>query len=143
MAFQKQFLLIALFGVQATALAQTPTTTDLFDGSVLHEVRVTMLDADWQALKAAYQTDTPFNVATFQWKGAGGLTASVGNFQMHNRGHGSRNPIKPGLHLTFDANVKGQTFLGLSNLELKPNVQDLSMLHERVTFLLFGRMGIP
>jgi uncharacterized protein (TIGR03437 family) len=129
--------------VQAAALAQTPTTADLFDGSVLHEVRVTMLDADWQALKAAYLADTPFNVGTFQWKGAGGLTASAGNLQMHNRGHGSRNPIKPGLHLTFDANVKGQTFLGLSNLELKPNVQDLSLIHERVTFLLFGRMGIP
>ena len=143
MAFQKQFLLAALFGVQATALAQTPTTTDLFDGSVLHEVRITMLDADWQALKAAYKFDTPFNVGTLQWKGAGGLTASVGNFQMHNRGTGSRNPIKPGLHLTFAANVPGQTFLGLTALELKPNVQDLSLIHERVTMLLFGRMGIP
>jgi uncharacterized protein (TIGR03437 family) len=129
--------------VQATALAQTPTTADLFDGSVLHEVRITMLDADWQALKAAYLTDTPFNVATFQWKGAGGLTASAANFQMHNRGHGSRSPIKPGLHLTFDALVKGQTFLGLSSLELKPNTQDGSMLHERLSMLLFNRMGIP
>ena len=143
MAFQKQILLAALFGVQATALAQTPTTTDLFDGSVLHEVRITMLDADWQALKADYLLDTPFNVGTFQWKGAGGLTASVGNFQMHNRGHGSRSPIKPGLHLTFDANVKGQTFLGLSSLELKPNTQDGSMLHERLSMLMFSRMGIP
>jgi len=135
--------LAAIFGVQVAALAQTPTTADLFDGSVLHEVRITMSDADWQMMKADYLFDTPFNVATFQWKGAGGLTASVGNFQMHNRGNGSRNPIKPGLHLTFDAIVKGQTLLGLSNLELKPNVQDLSMIHERVTFLLFGRMGIP
>ena len=143
MAFQKQLLLAAIFGVQATALAQTPTTADLFDGSVLHEVRITMLDADWQALKAAYLTDTPFNVATFQWKGAGGLTASAANFQMHNRGHGSRSPIKPGLHLTFDALVKGQTFLGLSSLELKPNTQDGSMLHERLSMLLFNRMGIP
>jgi len=73
--FQKQFLLAALFGAQAAALAQTPTATDLFDGSVLHEVRMTMLDADWQALKAGYLTDTAFNVATLQWKGAGGLTA--------------------------------------------------------------------
>jgi len=70
MAFQKQLLLAAMFGVQATALAQTPTTTDLFDGSVLHEVRVTMKDGDWQALKASYQTDAPFTVDTFQWKGA-------------------------------------------------------------------------
>ena len=143
MVFQKQFLLAALFGAQAAALAQTPTATDLFDGSVLHEVRMTMLDADWQALKAGYLTDTAFNVATLQWKGAGGLTASVGNFQMHNRGHGSRSPIKPGLHLTFDANVKGQTFLALSALELKPNTQDASLLHERLSFLLFARMGIP
>jgi uncharacterized protein (TIGR03437 family) len=143
MALQKQLLLVAMFGVQWTALAQTPTATDLFDGSVLHEVRITMLDADWQALKAAYQNDTAFNVATFQWTGAGGLTASAGNFQMHNRGHGSRSPIKPGLHLTFDAIVKGQTFLGLSSLELKPNTQDPSMLHERLSMLLFARMGIP
>jgi uncharacterized protein (TIGR03437 family) len=142
-AFQKQLLLVTLFGVQAAALAQTPTATDLFDGSVLHEVRVTMKDADWQALKAAYQTDWPFNVDTFQWKGAGSLTASVGNFQMHNRGHGSRSPIKPGLHLTFDAIVKGQTFLGLSSLELKPNTQDPSLLHERLSMLLFNRMGVP
>jgi uncharacterized protein (TIGR03437 family) len=142
-AFQKQFLLVAMFGARAAALAQTPTANDLFDGSVLHEVRVTMLDADWQALKAAYETDTPFNVGTFQWTGAGGLTASVGNFQMHNRGHGSRSPIKPGLHLTFDANVKGQTFLGLTSLELKPNTQDGSLLHERLSMLLFARMGIP
>jgi uncharacterized protein (TIGR03437 family) len=142
-AFQKQLLLVALFGARTAVLAQTPTTANLFDGSVLHEVRVTMLDADWQALKAAYLTDMPFNVGTFQWKGAGGLTASVGNFQMHNRGHGSRNPVKPGLHLTFDANVKGQTFMGLSSLELKPNVQDASLLHERLSFLLFARMGIP
>jgi uncharacterized protein (TIGR03437 family) len=142
-AFQKQLLLVAMFGARAAALAQTPTANDLFDGSVLHEVRITMLDADWQALKAAYETDTPFNVATFQWTGAGGLTASAANFQMHNRGHGSRSPIKPGLHLTFDANVKGQTFLGLTSLELKPNTQDGSMLHERLSMLLFARMGIP
>jgi uncharacterized protein (TIGR03437 family) len=132
-----------MFAVPAAALAQTPTASDLFDGSVLHQANITMLDADWQALKAAYETDTPFNVATFQWTGAGGLTASVTNFQMHNRGHGSRSPIKPGLHLSFDANVKGQTFLGLSSLELKPNTQDASMLHERISMLLFARMGIP
>jgi uncharacterized protein (TIGR03437 family) len=141
--FQKQLLLVTLFGVQATALAQTPTTADLFDGSVLHEVRVTMSDYAWQALKSDYLTDAVFIVDTFQWKGAGGLTASVGNFQMHNRGHGSRSPIKPGLHLTFDAIVKGQTFLGLSSLELKPSTQDESLLHERLSMLLFGRMGIP
>jgi uncharacterized protein (TIGR03437 family) len=142
-AFQKQLLLVALFGVPATALAQTPTTADLFDGSVLHEVRITMSTYAWAALKEDYATDAVFIVDTFQWTGAGGMTASVGHFQMHNRGHGSRSPIKPGLHLSFDALVPGQTFLGLSALELKPNTQDASMLHERLSMLLFARMGIP
>ena len=132
-----------MFGVQAVALAQTPTTADLFDGSVLHEVRITMSTYAWEALKSDYLTDALFVVDTFQWTGAGGKTASVGHFQTHNRGHGSRSPIKPGLHLTFDALVKGQTFLGLSSLELKPNTQDASLLHERLSMLLFGRMGIP
>jgi uncharacterized protein (TIGR03437 family) len=144
-AFQKQFLLVAMFGVQATALAQTPTptTADLFDGSVLHEVRMTMSPYTWQAVKDDYLSDAVFTVDTFQWTGAGGKTASVGRFQMHNRGNGSRSPIKPGLHLTFDAIDPAQTFLGLTALELKPNTQDASMLHERLSMLLFGRMGIP
>jgi uncharacterized protein (TIGR03437 family) len=142
-AFQKQLLLVALFGVQATALAQTPTTADLFDGSVLHEVRMTMSPYTWQAVKEDYLSDAVFTVDTFQWTGAGGKTASVGRFQMHNRGNGSRSPIKPGLHLTFDAIDPAQTFLGLTALELKPNTQDASMLHERLSMLLFGRMGIP
>ena len=42
MAFQKQLLLAAAFGVQAAALAQT--TTELFDDSALHEIRITMPD---------------------------------------------------------------------------------------------------
>jgi uncharacterized protein (TIGR03437 family) len=142
-AFQKQLLLVALFGVPATALAQTPTTADLFDGSVLHEVRITMSTYAWEALKEDYLSDAVFIVDTFQWTGAGGKTASIGHFQMHNRGHGSRSPIKPGLHLSFDSLVPGQTFLGLSALELKPNTQDASMLHERLSMLLFARMGIP
>ena len=76
-AFRKQLLLVAMFGVQATALAQTPTTADLFDGSVLHEVRMTMSPYAWEALKSDYLSDALFVVDTFQWKGAGGRTASA------------------------------------------------------------------
>ncbi len=143
MPFQKQLVFAAAILAQSAALAQTPTAADLFDGTVLHEVRITMKPTDWTALKAAYLTDMDFNVDSFQWKGAGSLTGSVNTFTMHNRGHGSRSPIKPGLHISFDGLVKGQTFLGLSALELKPNTQDGSMLHERISMLLFNRMGIP
>ena len=71
---RKQLWLVALFGVQATALAQTPTTADLFDGSVLHEVRMTMSPYAWEALKSDYLSDALFIVDTFQWTGAGSNT---------------------------------------------------------------------
>ncbi len=140
MALHGRLLLVALLAPSWSALAQTQA--DLFDGSVLHEVRITMLPSDWQGLKQHYLDNTNFPVTTFQWKGAGNLTASVSNLMMHNRGHGSRSPIKPGLHISFDNPTKTQTFLGLTTLELKPNTQDPSLLHERVSMALFSRMGV-
>jgi hypothetical protein len=127
--------------VKSLALAQTQT--DLFDSSILHTVNITMAPSDWQGIKAHYLDDTDFPVTTFQWQGKNGLTASVGNFLMHNRGHGSQSPIKPGLHLDFTNPNSGNTLLGLNSLELKPNTQDASLVHERISMLLFQRMGVP
>ena len=117
------------------------TTTNLFDDSVLHEVRLTMKAADWQALKDHYKENLYYTVDSFQWQ-AGANTASVNNISVRSRGRGSRSPIKPGLRLDFNRNVKGQTFFGLSALVLKSNTQDGSLLHERISMLLFRRMGI-
>jgi uncharacterized protein (TIGR03437 family) len=141
MAFHRRILLVAAVGFSWSAIAQTQT--DLFDVTVLHEVRITMLPSDWQGIQAHYLDDTLFPVTTFTWKGGGNLTASVSNLMMHNRGHGSRSPIKPGLHISFDNPTKTQTFLGLTTLELKPNTQDPSLIHESVTMQLFSRMGVP
>jgi uncharacterized protein (TIGR03437 family) len=140
MRYQRYLPFALLFASQAAAPAQT--TADLFDASVLHEIRLTMPSANWQAQKDHYLDDTYFNVDTFQWRGAA-ATITVNNIGIHSRGHGSRSPIKPGLHVGFDHYVKGQTFLGLTGLELKSNTEDPSMVHERVTMLLFQRMGIP
>jgi uncharacterized protein (TIGR03437 family) len=140
MRYQRYLPFVLLFGSQTAALAQT--TADLFDGSAVHEIRLTMPPANWQAQKDHYLDDTYFNVDSFQWRGAA-ATITVNNIGIHSRGHGSRSPIKPGLHIGFDHYVKGQTFLGLTGLELKSNTEDPSMVHERVTMLLFQRMGIP
>src|ERR1700674_558508 len=140
MRYQRYLPFVLLFGSQAAAPAQTPA--DLFDGSVVHEISLTMTAANWQAQKDHYLDNTYFNVDSFQWRGAA-ATTTVNNIGIHSRGHGSRSPIKPGLHLGFDHYVKGQTFLGLTGLELKSNTEDPSLLHELLSMRLFQRMGIP
>ena len=140
MAFPRQLLFVAWFGVTG-ALAQT--TTDLFDDSVLHEIRISMPAANWQALKDHYLENTYYNVDSLQWKGAGSNTVTVNNLTVRSRGHGSRSPNKPGLHVDFNRNVTTQTFLGLSEFDLKSNTQDPSLIHERVSMKLFIRMGVP
>ena len=133
-------LLAAFLGSPPGVIAQT--SNDLFDDSALHEIRLTMKAPDWQALKDHYLDNTYYTVDSFQWKGPGGLTASVTNMGIRSRGKGSRTPIKPSLKLDFNHNVKGQTFLGLTSIALKSNSQDGSQIHERMSMLLFRRMGL-
>src|SRR5258708_1587306 len=125
-------LATVLFAACACASAQT--TDDLFDDSVLHDIRITMKAADWANLKLHYLDSTPFDVDTFAWSGA--KSASVSSISIHARGHGSRTQNKPSLHVDFNQLVKGQTFLGLSSLDLKSNSQDPSLLHERLSMSL-------
>jgi hypothetical protein len=58
------------------------------------------------------------------------------------RGTGSRSPVKPGLFVDFGHYTTGQQFLGLKGLVLRNNTQDPSNLHERVSMLLFRRLGL-
>jgi uncharacterized protein (TIGR03437 family) len=141
MSFQRVCLAVAVLGVQGAALAQTQT--DLFDDSALHEVRITMPAANWASLKAHYLENTYYNVDSFQWKGIGSNTLTVNNLTVRSRGHGSRSPVKPGLHVDFNRNVSTQNFLGLNELDLKNNSQDPSLIHERLSMELFTRMGVP
>ncbi|MCU1233133.1 MAG: Spore coat assembly protein-like protein, partial [Candidatus Solibacter sp.] len=137
------FLLAAFFACLSLATAQTPTTTELFDDSVVHEIRITMPAANWSGLQAHYLDNTYFNVDSLQWKGAGSNTFTVSNLQVRSRGHGSRTPIKPSLHVNINNNVATQTFLGLTEFDLKGNAQDASLIHERISMKLFTRMGVP
>jgi spore coat protein CotH len=62
---------------------------------------------------------------------------------VRSRGRGSRSPIKPNLRIDFNRFEEKQTFLGLKSTTLKANNQDASMLRERLSMILFDRMGIP
>jgi uncharacterized protein (TIGR03437 family) len=152
MAFRKRLLFAAIWFATiwfATIMvlpgigtAQT-TLADVFDDSVLHEVRITMPAANWQTLKDHYLDNTYYNVDSFQWTGAPGKTLTVNNLTVRSRGHGSRSPKKPGLHVDFNRNVPTQTFFNLSEIDLKSNTQDPSLIHERISMELFTRMGVP
>jgi uncharacterized protein (TIGR03437 family) len=129
---------VVWLGLGACASAQT--SADLFDDSVLHEIRITLKDSEWANLQAHYLDNTYGQVDSLTWNGL--KSASITNFQMRNRGHGSRSKVKPSLHIDFNRSVKDQLFLGLTSLDLKNNSQDPSLLHERMSMALFRRMGI-
>jgi len=141
MAFRKLLFAAAVFSLSTGGFAQTQN--DLFDDSVLHEVRISMPAANWQGLKDHYLDNTYWNVDSLQWKGAGSNTATISNIAVRSRGHGSRSPNKPGLHVDFNHNVTSQTFFGLTEFDLKSNTQDPSLIHERLSMELFIRMGVP
>lgn len=109
----------------------------LFDDTVLHEIHLTVNSIDWQTLKDHYLENT-YYPADFRWRNQ--VVRSVG---IRSRGTGSRSPIKPHLLVNFGRYTTGGTFLGLDSIVLRNNTQDASNMHERLSMLLFGRMGIP
>lgn len=117
--------------------AAAQTSDDLFNGNVLHEIRLDIHPADWQKLKSGYLENT-YYPCNFQW---GSLT--VPYVGIRSRGTGSRSDVKPGLRVDFDRYEYAQEFLGLKSVVLRNNTQDASMLHERVAMLFFQRMGLP
>jgi len=95
-----------------------------------------MNPADWPQFKANYMQND-YYPAELTWNGM-----VVNNIGIRHRGTGSRSATKPYLGLKMDQYVKGQQFLGLSSFRMKNSIQDPSFLHERLSMLLFRRMGM-
>jgi spore coat protein H len=118
--------------------APPPTGADaFFDDSVLQEIRLNMNAKDWQTLKDNY-LDNTYYPTDFRWR-----DQTVRNIGIRSRGTGSRSGVKPGLRVDFDRNVSSQNFLGLKSFVLRNNTQDSSNMHERLSMLMFRRMGEP
>jgi spore coat protein CotH len=118
-----------LLGISATDV--------FFDDTVVQDVRLDMNAAEWQTLKANFREDT-YYPADFRWR-----DQVVRGAGIRSRGLGTRSPLKPGLRVDFNRFVDGQEFLGLKSVVLKNNVTDASNMRERISMLLFRRMGFP
>lgn len=122
-------------GSGTSGAPNTGEEAPFFDDSVLHEIRFTINSKDWQTLKDNYLSNE-YYPCDFEWKGI-----KVRNVGIRSRGTGSRSGVKPGLRIDFDRYTSGQKFLGLKSFVLRNNSQDNTNLHERLSMLLFRRMG--
>src|SRR5262249_34456320 len=98
-------LLLLLLLLCCFTPVRAQTTNDLFDGDVLHEVRLEINPKDWQALKANPSSNT-YYPANFKWR-----NVQVDNVGIRSRGGSTRNSIKPGLRIDFNQYEANQQFL--------------------------------
>jgi hypothetical protein len=108
-----------------------------FDDTVLHEINLDINSKDWQTLTDDYLLNT-YYPTNFRWR-----DKVLRNVGIRSRGNASRSAVKPGLRVDFDRYTTDQKFLGLKSFILRNNTQDPSSLHERISMLLFRRLGLP
>jgi len=138
------FALVALFAAlphagwaQATTTASAADPADpFFDGTVLHDIFLTINSRDWSSLKEHF-LDNTYYPCDMKWK-----DQTVRNIGIRSRGTGSRSGVKPGLRVDFDRYTTDQKFLGLKSFILRNNTQDPSGMRERLSMELFKRMGL-
>ena len=122
------------------------TSDDLFNGDILHEVRIYIHPQDLATLRQTLDicplqdlgalagerisTLPPIEcwfAIEFHWifKGRDITTPQVG---ARSRGQGSRSPIKPSFKIEFNRFESRNNFLGLESLILRANTQDASLM---------------
>jgi spore coat protein CotH len=137
------------------------TQDDLFNGDVLHEIRLYIAPQDLDTFKQtnfecqdqeleslAGEIISPlprvicwFSVE-FHWK-FNGQDITLPEVAIESHGKGSRSNIKPSFKIDFSRYESKLNFLGLTYLVLRANTQDPSQMHERVSMTFFRRLGIP
>jgi hypothetical protein len=108
-----------------------------FDDTVLHDIKLTINEKDWESLKVHYLENTPYLI---YWQVDD--QPLLRNVAIRSRGTGSRSGVKPGLRVDFDFYTTDQKFLGLKSVILRNNTQDPSGMRERLSMELFRRMGL-
>jgi hypothetical protein len=111
------------------------TAADLFNDSVLHEIRIEINPKDLKALIDNY-TDNTYYPANVTWK-----NVTVENVGVRSKGRTSRRAEKPGLRVDIDR-YEEQRFLGLKSFLLDNNVQDHTAVKEPLCMQMFRRMGL-
>jgi spore coat protein H len=133
--------LIACIAVTFAAVASRPvvaqTSEQLFDQSVLHEIRIFINARDLALLREHYTENTQYP-ADLHWG-----SVRVPNVAIRSRGFGTRSSKKLGLQIDFAHYASRQRFAGLKSLVLKNLLQDPSMVREPLAMAMFSRMGQP
>src|SRR6516225_3538638 len=137
------------------------TQDDLFNGDVLHEIRLYIApqdldtfrqtnfecqDQELESLAGEIISPLPrvicwFSVE-FHWK-FNGQDITLPQVGIESHGKGSRSNIKPSFKIDFSRYESRLNFLGLTYLVLRANTQDASQMHESVSMAFFGQLGIP
>ena len=155
-------IVLATLGIwtcSSRLLAQTQD--DLFNGDILHEVRLYMAPQDLDtfkqtnfecqrqetaALAGEFVSPLPRIICwfpvEFHWK-FNGRDITLPEVGIESHGRGSRNNIKPSFKIDFSRYESRLNFLGLRYLVLRANPQDASQMHERVSMSFFRQLGIP
>jgi spore coat protein CotH len=153
------FVLSATLGWTSSSFAQTQD--DLFNGDVLHEIRLYMSpddlatfkqtnfeceDQELKALAGDLISALPRIICwfpvEFHWK-FNGKDITLPEVGIESHGKGSRSNVKPSFKIDFTRYESRLNFLGLRYLVLRANSQDASQMHERVSMTFFRQMGIP
>lgn len=131
-------LLVAIvLAVAAGVPVPAQDAGELFDATVLHEIKLSISTRDLQQLRDTYQDNT-YYAADIQWR-----DLKVRNVGIRSRGRSTRAASKLGLQVDFNRYVTGQRFLGMKALVLDNLWQDPSMVREQVAMAFFARMGLP
>jgi spore coat protein CotH len=161
-----QYRIVTFVFVSFLILAVSPqsfsqTSDDLFNGDVLHEIRIYIDPTDWntfhvtnftcedqdiealegQVISPLLRIECHFPIE-FHWF-FNGQDITGPQVAISSHGKGSRSNIKPSFKIEFSRYESRNTFLGLNNLVLRADTQDASLMHERVAMTLFRKLGIP
>jgi spore coat protein CotH len=137
------------------------TQDDLFNGDILHEIRLYMSPDDFATFKEtnftcefqeldalAGEVISPLPrvichfPVEFHWK-FNGKDITLPEVSIESHGKGSRSNIKPSFKIDFSRYESRNNFLGLRYLVLRANTQDPSLMHERVAMTFFRKLGLP
>jgi spore coat protein CotH len=119
------------------ATGQPQTADDLFNDSVVHDIRLEVHPRDWATLKLNFEENT-YYPCNLYWRGIAADGAG-----MRSRGLGSRSGTKPGLRIDFNRYEERSEFVGLKSVVLDNVVQDQSLSRERISMKLFRLLGVP
>jgi spore coat protein CotH len=133
LAVTATLLVFELIGA-SPALAQT--AAELFDASVVQEIRLSVNSRDLRTLRERFMDNT-YYTADLTWK-----NVKVRNVAIRSRGQGSRNATKLGLRVDMSRYTTGQKLVGLSAIILDNIWQDDSMIREKLAFTFFERLGL-